>query len=247
MLSVTNKPFMLSVIMLNIIMLNIVMLNVIMQVSWRPVRPMAYAECNLCWVSFMLSVIYGDCHLCWVSQISPLYSVSLCWISLSWMSLCWVSWRPVRPLAYAECHLCWVSFMLGVFNAEWRLWLVSFMLNVIYAGVSQISPLYWVSLCWISLCWVSLCWILLCWVSLCWISLCWMSLFWMSWRPVRPLAYLIVCIRDIWATFRIPWNWEFHLCRGRTKCTNSEDSRIRRRLSLARPEKKLFWILLNIL
>ncbi len=59
MLSVTNKPFMLSVIMLNIIMLNIVMLNVIMQVPWRPVRPMAYAEGHLCWVSFMVSVIYA--------------------------------------------------------------------------------------------------------------------------------------------------------------------------------------------
>jgi len=26
-----------------------------------------YAECHLCWVSFMLSVIYAECHLCYAS------------------------------------------------------------------------------------------------------------------------------------------------------------------------------------
>ncbi len=28
-----------------------------------------YAECHLCWVSFVLSVIYGECYLCLVSFI----------------------------------------------------------------------------------------------------------------------------------------------------------------------------------
>jgi hypothetical protein len=26
-----------------------------------------YAECPLCWVSFMLSVLYAECPICWVS------------------------------------------------------------------------------------------------------------------------------------------------------------------------------------
>ncbi len=92
-----------------------------------------FAECHLCWVSFMLSVIYAGCHLCWVSFM------------LSFL--------------YAECHLCWVSFMLSVIYAECHLCWVSFVLNVIYAKyhlcwVSQIRPLCWVSqirpLCWVS-------------------------------------------------------------------------------------------------
>jgi hypothetical protein len=53
----------------------------------------SYAECRLCWVSFMLSVNYAECPLCWVSQIIPLCWVSLCWMSSSSVSLCWVSWR----------------------------------------------------------------------------------------------------------------------------------------------------------
>ncbi len=69
-----------------------------------------YAECHLCCVSFMLSVIYAECYLCWVSfmlchlcwgvQISQ-----FCWVSLGWMSLCWMSWRhfsPFLPLRHSE-------------------------------------------------------------------------------------------------------------------------------------------------
>ncbi len=47
-----------------------------------------YAECHLCWLSLMLSVIYADCHLCWVSFM--------------------------LTVTYAECHLCWLSLMLCV-------------------------------------------------------------------------------------------------------------------------------------
>jgi len=46
MLSVTCKPYMLSVIMLSVVMLNVV-----------------NAECHLCLVSFMLSVIYAECYM----------------------------------------------------------------------------------------------------------------------------------------------------------------------------------------
>jgi len=35
-----------------------------------------YAECHLCWVSFMLSVIYAECHSCWESfMLSVIYVV----------------------------------------------------------------------------------------------------------------------------------------------------------------------------
>ncbi len=108
------------------------------------------AECHLCWVSFMLSVIYAECHLCWVSfMLSVVYSeCHLCCVSFM---LC---------VIYTERHLCCVSFMLSVVYAECCLFWVSFMLCVIYAEcrlcwVLQISPLCWVSLCLASLCSVS--------------------------------------------------------------------------------------------
>ncbi len=41
---------MLSAILLSVIMLSVVMISVI------------YAQCHLCWVSFMLSVIYAECR-----------------------------------------------------------------------------------------------------------------------------------------------------------------------------------------
>jgi hypothetical protein len=58
-----------------------------------------YAECHLCWVSFMLSVIYAECHLCWVSfMLGVIYAeCRLCWVPLCWMSLSWMSWGPFVP------------------------------------------------------------------------------------------------------------------------------------------------------
>jgi hypothetical protein len=64
-----------------------------------------YAECLLCWVSFMLSVFCAECLLCWVSFMLSVF--------------------------YAECLLCWVSFMLSVFHAECRLCWLSFMLRAV--------------------------------------------------------------------------------------------------------------------
>ncbi len=81
-----------------------------------------YAECHLCWVSFMLSVIYAESHLCWVSfMLSLIYAEC---------HLCWVSF--MLSVIYAECHLCQVSFMLSVIYAECHLCQVSFMPIVIY-------------------------------------------------------------------------------------------------------------------
>jgi hypothetical protein len=79
-----------------------------------------YAECLLCYVSFMLTVFYANCLLCWVSFIlSVLYAKCL---------LCWQSF--MLSVFYAECLLCWQSFMLSVFYAECLL-----------CWVSQLSPL----------------------------------------------------------------------------------------------------------
>ncbi len=83
-----------------------------------------YAECQLCWVSFMLSVIYVECHLWWVSfMLSVIYAKC---------HLCWVSF--ILSAIYAECHLCWESFMLSVIHAECHLRWVLLICPLFYAS-----------------------------------------------------------------------------------------------------------------
>jgi hypothetical protein len=105
--------------MLRSFMMNVVMLSVI------------YAECHLCWMSFMLNVIYAECHLCWMSFM----------LNVVMLSVIYAECR------YADCHLCWLSFMLNVvmlsviYN-ECRLCCVAnklFMLNVIVMSVVMLN------------------------------------------------------------------------------------------------------------
>jgi hypothetical protein len=77
-----------------------------------------YAECLLCWVSFMLSVLHAECPLCWVSFM-------------------------LRVL-YAECPLCWVSFMLSVLYAECHLGSMSHMNHLCCTSICWVS-ICWLS------------------------------------------------------------------------------------------------------
>ncbi len=73
------------------------------------------------------------------------------------------------------------TFSLTVRKYETQHIGIEFFCWVLLCSVSQLSPLFWVSLCWVEcrLCWVSklslLCWVSLCWMSQCCISLCWVS------------------------------------------------------------------------
>ncbi len=78
---------------------------------WVSMLNVIYAECHLCWVSFMLNVIYAECHLCWMPFM--------------------------LNAIYTEWHLCWMSFMLSVTNKPFMLIVV--MLNVITLNV--VAPL----------------------------------------------------------------------------------------------------------
>jgi hypothetical protein len=68
------------------------------------------AECHLCWMSFMLSVIYAECYLCWVSFM--------------------------LSVIYAACHLCycWASFILSFQNKPFML--SAIMLNAVKSYVA---------------------------------------------------------------------------------------------------------------
>ncbi len=83
MLSVAEKPFMMSAVLLNAIMVSIIML-----MQWCPL-----AECS-----------YSDCHLCWVLQLLG----ALCWVSLCWMSFytecCGVMWRTWNLFYWSKIH-----------------------------------------------------------------------------------------------------------------------------------------------
>ncbi len=72
----------------------------------------SYADCCLCWLSFMLSVVYADCHWCWLSfMLNVIYAeCRLCWV-------CWVS--QISPLCWLL--LCWVWYVLSVTNKPFML------------------------------------------------------------------------------------------------------------------------------
>jgi len=60
--------------------------------------------------------LYSECQVCSVSQINPLWSESLCWMSLGRMSLCWVSWRLFESIVWAfesfSASVCtWQTFL----------------------------------------------------------------------------------------------------------------------------------------
>jgi hypothetical protein len=58
-----------------------------------PLCRLNYAECQLYFVSIMLSVNFA------VLQTKPWWWMTLCWVSLCWVWLCWVS-------------LCWMTWRL---------------------------------------------------------------------------------------------------------------------------------------
>ncbi len=86
MLSVTNKPFMLSLLMLNVVMMNVVMLSV--------VAPLTIVKMS---VTYSKSGFYDK--FCWVF---------VCFISQSMCCLCWVYYCYAGCLSTkclsAKCH-----------------------------------------------------------------------------------------------------------------------------------------------
>ncbi len=83
MLSVENKPTMVSVVMLNIVMLTVVMLNVVAPSTWRYHTQHNNKNVTLC-VSFlisvlsviMLSAIYAECRGAYYIQLLDLLQKS---------------------------------------------------------------------------------------------------------------------------------------------------------------------------
>ncbi len=151
-----------------------------------------YAECQLYWVLYILSVSYTGCNLCWLSPSNRFFMFlftckNLMLSRLYWMSFSWVSVLLSVILAdchiytlYAKCHyaerqLYWVLSWLIVKSKPFML--IVNTLNVIMLGVINadchmlmLSVSYTgCNLCWLShartLCWVSLYWMSLCWVS----------------------------------------------------------------------------------
>ncbi len=93
MLSVTNKPFVLSVFMLSVIMLNVMALSFFFFFT--------FAEYQCWW--YCAECCYTDCPLCWVLCFM-LHSVLFCWLSLGWGPCLIVSsFYCYAECLYAEC------------------------------------------------------------------------------------------------------------------------------------------------